>query len=63
MIKALLETDMTPEEMANLAKGKLREKIPQLIEALEGDVSEHHRFLIRNAPGAYGVPQGSGGQA
>ena len=47
MIRALLETDMTPEEMANLAKGKLREKIPQLIEALEGEVSEHHRFLIR----------------
>jgi transposase len=46
MIKALLEDEMTPEEMANLAKGKLREKIPELIEALEGDVSEHHRFLI-----------------
>jgi transposase len=46
MIKALLETDMTPEEMAGLAKGKLREKIPELIEALEGNVSEHHRFLI-----------------
>jgi transposase len=47
MIKALLEADMTPEEMANLAKGKLREKIPELIEALEGEVSENHRFLIR----------------
>lgn len=47
MIKALIETDMTPDEMANLAKGRLREKIPQLIEALEGHVSEHHRFLIR----------------
>jgi transposase len=47
MIKALLESEMTPEEMANLAKGKLREKIPELIEALEGDVSEHHRFLIQ----------------
>ncbi len=47
MINALLETDKTPEEIANLAKRKLREKIPQLIEALEGQVSEHHRFLIR----------------
>jgi transposase len=46
MIKALLETEMTPEEMANLAKGKLRDKIPELMEALEGEVSEHHRFLI-----------------
>jgi transposase len=46
MIKALLETDMTLEEMANLAKGKLRDKIPELMEALEGEVSEHHRFLI-----------------
>jgi transposase len=46
MIKALLEGDSTPEEIAGLARGKLKKKIPELIEALKGNVSEHHRFLI-----------------
>lgn len=32
--------------MADLAIGKMRSKIPQLTEALEGNVNEHHRFLI-----------------
>lgn len=46
MLSALLEGESTPEEMAKLAKGKLRKKIPALVEALRGNVSEHHRCLI-----------------
>jgi hypothetical protein len=46
MLSALLEGESTPEEMAKLAKGRLRKKIPTLVEALRGNVSEHHRCLI-----------------
>jgi transposase len=47
MIEALVEGKATPQEMAKLAKGRLREKIPQLEAALEGRLEEHHRFLLR----------------
>lgn len=47
MLDALLAGEMDPAEMAELARGKLRHKIPQLADALEGEVSDHHRFLIR----------------
>jgi transposase len=46
MLEAILQGVLSPEETADLAKGKLRSKIPQLVEALEGHVNEHHRFLI-----------------
>jgi transposase len=39
------ETDVV--QMANLAEGRLRAKLPQLQLALEGHVTEHHRFLLR----------------
>lgn len=35
-----------PAELAELARGRLREKIPALQEALRGTVGAHHRFLI-----------------
>src|SRR5207249_11856291 len=35
------------QEMADLAKKKLRKKIPELELALEGKVEEHHRFLLK----------------
>jgi len=47
MLDALLEGTQTPQEMAELAKGRMREKIPQLELALEGRLQEHHRFLLR----------------
>lgn len=47
MLEALIAGDFAPEETAGLARGKLRQKLPQLIEALEGRVAEHHRFLLR----------------
>ena len=47
MLRALMEGTTTPQEMADLAKGKLRKKIPELQPALEGKVEEHHRFLLR----------------
>jgi len=47
MLRALLEAKTTPQEMAELAKRKLRSKIPELELALEGRVEEHQRFLLK----------------
>ena len=45
--EAILEGTATPEEMAQLARGRLRQKIATLSAALDGRVEEHHRFLLR----------------
>jgi transposase len=50
MLRALAEGDMAPEAMAELAKGRLRTKLEPLVKALQGRVSEHHRFLLRLHP-------------
>ena len=47
MLKALVEGEMTPEAMAELAKGRLRTKLEPLVKALQGRLTEHHRFLLR----------------
>jgi|HubBroStandDraft_4_1064222.scaffolds.fasta_scaffold88043_2 transposase len=47
MIRALIRGTMSPVEMADLARKRMRLKIPQLTAALTGRVSEHHRFMLR----------------
>jgi transposase len=47
MLEALCAGETDPEELADLARQRLREKIPQLRLALAGRVTEHHRFLLR----------------
>lgn len=47
MVEALAEGEATPAEMAALARGRLRNKIPQLEPALEGRMEEHHRYLLK----------------
>jgi transposase len=47
MLRALIKGKATPLEMADLARGVLRKKIPELEPALEGKLQEHHRFLLR----------------
>jgi transposase len=48
MIGMLLEKDeLTAEEIAEMAKGKLKKKVKQLVEALDGNVTDHHRFLLK----------------
>ena len=47
MLRALIQGKATPQEMAELAKRKLRSKIPQLELALEGRLEDHHRFLLK----------------
>lgn len=47
MLEAIVSGEKDSERLAEMAQGKLRNKIPQLQEALEGRVSAHHRFLLR----------------
>jgi transposase len=47
MLKALVEGNSTPAQMAQLAKHLLRRKLAALELALDGRVEEHHRFLLR----------------
>ena len=47
MLEAILAGEQEPEKLAELSKGLLRHKIPELRLALEGRVTEHHRFLLR----------------
>lgn len=47
MLQALVRDDSTPQQMAQLAKKRLRKKLPELELALEGRVEEHHRFILQ----------------
>jgi transposase len=47
MLRALIAGQDDPRALAELARGKLRPKIPQLQSALYGRVTEHHRFLLQ----------------
>ena len=46
MLRALVAGEKDPVKLAELARGKLRAKIPALRLALQGRVTEHHRFLL-----------------
>lgn len=47
MLEALIAGNNDPSELADLAKRRLRSKIPALTEALQGRFGEHHAFLAR----------------
>jgi transposase len=47
MIEALIAGEKDVEVLADLAKRQLRGKIPELQRALEGELTDHHRFLLR----------------
>lgn len=47
MIEALIQGEQDTQKMADLARRQGRGKIPQLRLALEGTVSDHHRFLLK----------------
>ncbi len=46
MLDALVSGTTDPKVLADLAKGRLRKKIPALKEALEGNFSKHHAFMV-----------------
>jgi len=47
MIKALMEGEQDAAQLADMAQGKLRTKLPELQLALEGKVTPHHRLMLR----------------
>jgi transposase len=46
MLAALVDGQTDPEKLADLARGKLRGKIPDLKRALQGHVTPHHQFML-----------------
>lgn len=46
MLGAIVDGNKSPEVMAELAQGTLRQKQDLLVEALEGRVRPHHKFIL-----------------
>src|SRR5215218_4999530 len=49
MLAALVGGERDPEVLAELARGRLRAKLPQLCQALRGRFGDHHALLVRLA--------------
>ncbi|MGX1748811.1 IS110 family transposase [Glutamicibacter protophormiae] len=47
MLDALVGGERDPQVLAGMAQGRLRQKIPDLIDALEGRFTQHHEFMMR----------------
>jgi transposase len=47
MLSALIEGERDVHVLAEMAKARMRPKIPQLVEALTGNFEAHHAFLCR----------------
>lgn len=47
MIRALIAGGTDAPAMAELARRRLRQKLPELREALTGKVTDHHRFMLK----------------
>jgi transposase len=47
MLSALIEGERDVHVLAEMAKARMRPKIPQLVEALTGNFGAHHAFLCR----------------
>lgn len=46
MLEAIIRGETDPEQLAELAEGRLRAKLPELRVALDARVTEHHRFML-----------------
>ncbi len=46
MVSGLIEGKQAPGLLAEMARGRLRDKKPQLAAALTGRLEEHHRFIL-----------------
>jgi transposase len=49
MLAALVAGERDPQVLAELARGRLRKKLPQLRQALRGRFRDHHALLVRLA--------------
>ncbi len=45
MLAALINGERDPQKLADLARGVMRKRIPELVEALTGRFGEHHGFI------------------
>ena len=46
MLRALIAGERDPDVLSEMAKGRLRSKLPQLREALKGRFGDHHALLV-----------------
>ncbi len=56
MLDALVKGTTDADVLADLALGRLRKKLPELREALDGRVQSHHRLATLAYPGPYSLP-------
>ena len=56
MIEALIAGERDPRVLADLARGTMRTKIPDLTMACAGRFADHHALLARHAPGPHRPP-------
>jgi transposase len=47
MLRAMADGETDPHRLADLAQRRLREKLPALRDALAGDLTPHHRFMLQ----------------
>ena len=47
MLEAIIQGEQDSQRLAEMSRGLLRNKIPELQEALQGRVTAHHRFMLR----------------
>ena len=48
MLRAMIDGETDPKKLANMARGLLRKKLPQLQWALEGTMGTHQRFMLES---------------
>ncbi len=46
ILEAMLHGEQNPQKLAELARGRMKEKREQLAQALQGTLTDHHRFLL-----------------
>lgn len=47
ILKAIVEGNDDPAALAELARGRLRRKMEELVAALTGKIQDHHRFMLK----------------
>jgi transposase len=47
ILTAIVDGETDPEQLAALSKGRLRADKAQIVAALRGSITEHHRFMIK----------------
>jgi transposase len=48
ILEAMLAGEQNPQKLAELARGRMKEKREQLAQALQGTLTDHHRFLLES---------------